>query len=226
MKIKKSSQADLESKRSIFLQIGFIIALGLVFLAFEWSTMDSDYSGYNLPDNIIPAEDIIPITTQEEPKPPLPPPIKPIDVLIIVEDETELIETLEIENTEMTEDMSIDFSNIPEDVETNDDTVIFIRVEEMPEFPGGMSALGKYISASVRYPAIAQENRIQGRVYVTFVVNTRGEVQDVKISRGVDPALNKEALRVINSLPNWKPGKQRDKPANVRYTVPINFRLQ
>jgi len=226
MKAKKSPQADLENKKPIFLQVGFVIALGLAFLAFEWSSTDSDLSRYDFPDDVIPSEDIIPVTIQEEAKPKLPPPLKPIDVLIIVEDDTELKETLEIENSEMTEDMSIDFSNIPDIVEDNDDSIIFIRVEEMPEFPGGMAALGRYIAENVRYPAIAQENRIQGRVYVTFVVNKQGVVQDVAISRGVDPALDKEALRVINSLPNWKPGKQREKPANVRYTVPINFKLQ
>ncbi len=226
MKAKKSPQADLENKKSIFLQVGFVIALGLAFLAFEWSSIDSDYSRYDLPDDVIPSEDIIPVTIQEEAKPKLPPPLKPIDVLIIVEDETELKETLEIENSEMTEDMDIDFSNIPDVVEENDDSIIFIRVEKMPEFPGGMSALGRYIADKVRYPVIAQENRIQGRVYVTFVVNKQGVVENVEIRRGVDPALDKEALRVINSLPNWKPGKQRGKPANVRYTVPINFKLQ
>jgi protein TonB len=226
MKAKKSRNADLETKTSIFLQIGFIIALGLVFFAFEWSTMDSDYSRYDLPDDVIPAEDIIPVTIQKEAKPKLPPPIKPIDVLIIVEDDTELKETLEIENSEMTEGMDIDFSNIPEVVESSDDNIIFIRVEEMPEFPGGRSALGRYIAENVKYPVIAQENRIQGRVFVTFVVNKKGVVQNVEISRGVDPALDKEALRVISSLPNWKPGKQTGKSVNVRFTVPINFRLQ
>ncbi len=226
MKVKKSPKADLENKKSIFLQIGFVIALGLVFLAFEWSSTDADYSRYDLPDDIIPAEDIIPVTIQEEPKPPLPPPLQPIDIMIIVDDDIDLDETLEIEDTEMNINDDIDFSNIPEDIETNDDPEIFIVVEDMPEFPGGMSALGRYIANSVRYPAIAQENRIQGRVFVTFVVNTKGYVQDVKISRGVDPALDKEAIRVIKNLPKWKPGEQRGKPANVRYTVPINFRLQ
>ena len=226
MKVKKSLKADLENKRSIFLKIGFVVALGLVFLAFEWSTTDAEYSGYNFADDIVPAEDIIPVTIQEEAKPPLPPPIKPIDILIIVDDDVDLIETLEIEDSEMSEDDNIDFSNIPEVEETEEDTVIFINVQQMPEFPGGMTALMRYIAKSIRYPVIAQENRVEGRIFVTFVVNIRGEVQNVAISRSIDPALDKEALRVIRSLPNWKPGMQRGKPANVRYTVPINFVLQ
>lgn len=226
MKAKKSSKADLETKKSIFLQVGFVIALGLVFLAFEWSSTDAKYSGFNLADDIVPDEDIIPVTIQEDAKPPLPPPPKPIDILIIAENDEILTETLEIENSEMNEDDRIDFSNIPEDVETDEDPIIFINVQEMPQFPGGMSALMRYIAKSVKYPVIAQENRIEGRVFVTFVVNTKGMVQDVAISRSIDSALDKEALRVIRNLPKWKPGKQNDKLVNVRYTVPINFVLQ
>ncbi len=226
MKVKKSPQADLENKKSIFLQIGFVVALGLVFLAFEWSTTDAEYSGLDFADDIVPAEDIIPVTIQEEAKPKLPPPPKPIDILIIVENDDDLIETLEIENSDMNEDDIIDFSSIPEVAEPDDDAIIFINVQEMPEFPGGMSALLRYIAKSVRYPVIAQENRVEGRVFVTFVVNSRGEVQDVEISRGVDPTLDKEAIRVIRTLPDWKPGKQRGKPVKVKYTVPINFMLQ
>ncbi len=96
----------------------------------------------------------------------------------------------------------------------------------MPEFPGGEVALRKFIATSVKYPVIAQENGIQGRVYISFVVNTKGKVIDVKIARGVDPNLDKEAIRVVNSMPAWKPGKQRGKAVKVSYTVPINFVLQ
>ncbi|MGC9355372.1 MAG: TonB family protein [Mariniphaga sp.] len=108
---------------------------------------------------------------------------------------------------------------------TGDEQIFFI-VEEMPEFPGGELALRQYIANAIKYPVIAQENGIQGRVYVTFVVNTDGSVADARIARGVDPSLDKEALRVVNSLPKWKPGKQRGKPVRVSYTVPINFVLQ
>ena len=103
---------------------------------------------------------------------------------------------------------------------------IFYKVEEMPEFPGGELALKKYIASNVKYPAIAQENGIQGKVYVTFIIDKKGKVNDVQISRGVDPDLDKEAIRVISSLPKWKPGKQRGKTVNVSYTIPITFGLQ
>ncbi len=103
---------------------------------------------------------------------------------------------------------------------------VFYIVEQMPEFPGGEEALRKFIAKEIQYPVVAQENGIQGRVYVSFVVDVDGSITQAKITRGVDPALDREALRVVNSLPRWNPGKQRGKPVKVSYTVPINFVLQ
>ena len=102
---------------------------------------------------------------------------------------------------------------------------VFFIVEDMPEFPGGDEALRKYIANALTYPEVAQKKKIQGKVYVTFVVEKDGSVGDVKIARGVDPSLDKEALRVVKDLPMWKPGKQRGEPVRVSYTVPINFAL-
>ena len=98
-------------------------------------------------------------------------------------------------------------------------------VEEMPEFPGGQAALMSFIAKSIKYPVVAQENGIQGRVTCSFVVNKDGSIVDAEVIRGIDPSLDKEALRVINTMPKWKPGKQRGKPVRVKFTVPINFRL-
>ena len=107
------------------------------------------------------------------------------------------------------------------------DNPIFEVVEHMPEFPdGGMSALMEYLSKNIKYPTIAQENGTQGRVTVQFVVNKDGSIVDAKVIRGVDPYLDKEALRVIGTMPKWKPGMQRGKPVRVKYTVPVMFRLQ
>jgi TonB family protein len=108
----------------------------------------------------------------------------------------------------------------------NSDEQIFFIVEEMPEFPGGETALRQFIAGAVKYPADAVKKGIQGKVYVTFVVSKDGSVADAKIARGVDPTLDAEALRVVNSLPEWIPGKQRGETVNVSYTVPINFKLQ
>ena len=98
---------------------------------------------------------------------------------------------------------------------------------QMPEFPGGQNALAEYLSANVKYPKIAQENSIQGRVIVQFVVAKDGKIENVEVVRtGGDPSLDREAVRVIKSMPRWQPGKQRGKLVRVKYTVPVNFRLQ
>ena len=168
---------------------------------------------------------------QEKPKdlnlpPPPPPPPKVSDVLNIVEDDVELDDELELMDTEANENTSVDYKAIVVEEEEEADAPVFFIVEQMPVFPGGEEALRKYIAQSVKYPAIAQENGIQGRVFVAFVVNTKGEVTDVKIARGVDPNLDKEAIRVVTNMPKWAPGKQRGKAVKVSYTVPINFVLQ
>lgn len=111
-------------------------------------------------------------------------------------------------------------------VEVEKEEQVFVVVEEMPEFPGGEKALRTYLATSVKYPTIAQENGIQGKVFVNFVVNKDGSVSNVKIARGVDPSIDAEALRVVSSLPRWKPGKQRGAPVRVSYTVPISFKLE
>lgn len=226
MEVKKSPKADLENKKSVFMQIGLVVVLSLVFIAFEWTSTEADVNeGFRIDEEEV-EEEIIPITTQDEVKPPPPPPPpKVTDVLNIVEDDVELEEELVIEDTEASEDMEVDFSDMQTDEEQEEAPVFFI-VEDMPEFPGGDAALHKYLATSVDYPVIAQENGIQGRVYVKFVINTDGSVTEVQIARGVDPSLDKEAIRVVKSMPKWKPGKQRGKAVRVSYTVPINFVLQ
>ena len=102
---------------------------------------------------------------------------------------------------------------------------IFMVVEEMPEFPGGQAAMMSFIAKSIKYPVVAQKNGIQGRVTCSFVVNQDGSIIDAEVVRGIDPSLDKEALRVINTMPKWKLGKQRGKPVRVKFTIPINFRL-
>ncbi|HNX80479.1 MAG TPA: energy transducer TonB, partial [Prolixibacteraceae bacterium] len=102
---------------------------------------------------------------------------------------------------------------------------VFIIVEEMPQFPGGEQAMRKFIATEVRYPPEAQKSNISGKVYVTFVVNSLGKVEQEKIVKGVDPALDAEALRVVSSFPDWTPGRQRGKAVNVAYTLPIIFGL-
>ena len=165
-------------------------------------------------------------TTQETPPPPPPPAVQEVEVLNVVEDDVET-ETIEI-NTEDDKDVEVVIAPpVEAPVEEEEEEVIFVVVESMPEFPGGQQALFKYLAENVKYPVIAQENGIQGRVICQFVVNKDGSIVDVVAVRSSgEPSLDKEAIRVIQSMPKWKPGKQRGKPVRVKYTVPVNFRLQ
>lgn len=229
MEPKKTSKADLENKRNVFLMLGLVLALGLTLLAFEWTTKPKAADSLGELQSQAIEEEIIPITREQEVKPPPPPPPpKVVEVLNIVDDDVEIEDELQIEDTEADDKTLIDVAPVivAQEEEEAEDTQVFFIVEDMPEFPGGELALRKYIASSIKYPVIAQENGIQGKVYVTFVVNTDGSITDARIARGVDPSLDKEALRVVNGLPKWKPGKQRGKPVRVSYTVPINFVLQ
>jgi protein TonB len=228
MEVKKSSKADLENKRNLFLMLGLVIALGVVLAAFEYKVAPKKVESLGQVEMQAVEEEIIPITREQELPPPPPPPPQVVEVLNIVDDDVEIEDELMIEESDVTDDMVIDVAPVISTVEEEEeeDTQVFFIVEDMPEFPGGEVALRQFIANAIKYPVIAQENGIQGRVYVTFVVNTDGSITDARIARGVDPSLDKEALRVVNTLPNWKPGKQRGKPVRVSYTVPINFVLQ
>ena len=216
MEPKKNPEVNLERKKGLFLQLGLVIALLVVLGAFEYKTYEK--IAYNLGALSLEdlEEEIIPITKQEVKPPPPPPP--PPEVIEIVEDDVEIEEEIEIEDTESDEDEEIEI------IEEDDDE-FFMVVENMPIFPGGDLGLMKYIQKHVKYPAIAKEYNITGKVYVSFIVDKSGSVTNVKIVRGVDKNLDAEALRVVKSLPKYKPGKQRGKSVRVMFTIPINFTL-
>jgi len=229
MERKKASKADLESKRTLFFLVGLVVALGSTLVAFEWTTKPSKAESLGVILNQSVEEEIIPITREQEIKPPPPPPPpKVVEVLNIVDDKVKIEDELEIEDSEADEETVIDVQPLIEasEEEEEDTNEIFLIVEEAPEFPGGTRALYKYISSHVKYPVIAQENGIQGKVYVKFVVNEEGDVSNAEILRGVDQSLDVEALRVVNSLPKFKPGKQRGRPVKVFYNAQISFQLQ
>ncbi|MCQ2227607.1 MAG: energy transducer TonB [Bacteroidales bacterium] len=228
MEIKKTPGADLENKKGLFTEIGLAIVLGVVFLAFEWSSKDVKVDISDMPDEVAVEEEMVPITKQDEIKPPPPPPPpKMVDVINIVDDKTEINDELELMDTEADDDTEIVFQEVEVQEEEPEETEeVFLIVEQMPVFPGGDEALRKYLAQSVKYPVIAQENGIQGRVFVSFVVNQKGEVTNVRVARPFDPNLDKEAVRVVQSMPKWTPGMQRGKAVKVSYTVPINFVLQ
>ncbi|MFT6211672.1 MAG: protein TonB [Bacteroidia bacterium] len=223
MEIKKNPEVDLEKKRSLFLVAGYVVALAVVLTAFEWKTYDRGISdlGKLMLDDL--EEEIIPITEQEIKPPPPPPPPPPAPEIEIVEDDVEIEDEVEIMDVEADQETIIEEVEVVEEESNEPD--FFTIVEDMPSYPGGDAGLLKYIGENVEYPPIAKENGITGVVYVSYIVDKNGKVIDVKVVRGADPFLDKEAARVVKGLKGYKPGKQRGKPVPVQFTIPIRFVL-
>jgi len=238
MKPRKTIDADLEKKRSLFFEIGVFLSLGVVLLMMEKNFKSSEKEFFQNEVEYSSEQEMIPITRQDQPLPPPPPsPVKSYNVLNIVDDDIELDEELEILDSETSEDQEIEVVKMEEielEEEVSDDAPVFVVVEDMPIFRPdicsnyveGQKELLNYISKSINYPVIAQENGVVGKVYVSFVVSPKGKVTNVVVTRSVDPALDKEAIRVVSELPLFSPGKQRGKPVKVQFSVPINFVLQ
>ena len=226
MQLKKSLRASLEDKKWSYVLMGLILVLSICYVAFEWT--EQEVTKYEVTEDLAFIDEEIDIqqTTQETPPPPPPPAVQEVEVLNVVEDDVET-ESIEI-NTEDDKDVEVVIAPpVEAPVEEEEEEEIFMVVETMPEFPGGQQEMMKYIGTNIKYPVIAQENGIQGRVICQFVVEKDGKVTDIKVVRSSgDASLDKEAVRVINSMPKWKPGKQRGKPVRVKYTIPVNFRLQ
>ena len=230
MEIKKSPKADLEKGKTLNILMGFVVGLAILFVGFEWG--DRDIQVATASDQVadIIAEEEIEITRPENtPPPPPPPPAQVVtEVLNVVNDDVDLEQQDIVTSEDNQKEAQHQTYTPPAVVEEEEESAqtIFTVVEEMPKVPGGDGELLKYIGKSIKYPVIAQENGIQGRVICSFVVNRDGSIVDAEVVRGVDPSLDKEAIRVINTMPKWSPGKQRGKPVRVKYTVPITFRLQ
>ncbi|MGQ1787563.1 MULTISPECIES: energy transducer TonB [unclassified Saccharicrinis] len=226
MEVKKTKEADLERKRFMFLQIGLVVALGASLVAFEWKTIRQN-PGVLVDNSIFDNdEEMIPVIREKEPEVEQPKPKQIVlEELLIVDDEYDLPEEeLEI-NSESLEDMSIALEHMGEQ-EEDTDPIPFFAVSDKPEFPGGEKALRSFLASSVRYPVIAAENGIEGTVYLSFVISETGQVEKVSILRGVDANLDREALRVVSGMPDWKPGKQGTRAVPVSYQVPIKFALR
>lgn len=224
MEIKKSPRADLENKKSIFWEIGLMLSLGIVLLAFEWKVSVPEPSDFITVSEIPMDIDMVPVT-RLNPLPPPPPPamIKPFDLLEIVDEPDPLTDDVELVNADDdTENPTLSLDNLNYEAVETDEVLPFLPAEDMPVFPGNVQ---KWLAQQVKYPQIAIENNIQGKVFVQFVIEKDGSVSNITIVRGVDTALDKEAVRVISSMPKWQPGKQRGKAVRVSYTIPISFTL-
>ena len=229
MEQKKTERADLENKRGYLLEIGLVVTLLIMWGVFEWSSTVERAEDFGPLEVVADEEELAPVTRQEELQlPPPPPPQQTVaDIIEIVDDKVEGND--DFMSTEADENTTVEIQEVVEVVqeeEVVEEPQVFFIVEDMPEVPGGELALRKYIAENVRYPEMAKENDIQGTVYVRFVVDTDGSVKNVEVIRGVDQLLDKEAIRVVQSLPKWKPGKQRGKAVKVSHSVPIKFQLQ
>ncbi len=226
MEEKKTPKANLENKKLMFMQIGMIISLLIAWLAFEHKSYDKRQIDESLLNReVVLDEEMVEITKQEEQKPqPVEQPQQTTQ-LEIVEDDVET-EDLNI-NAEVEQNEVIEEYVAPEVVEEEVvEQEIFQIVEEMPAFPGGEAKLMEYVGKNIKYPQIARETGIQGRVFIGFVVEPDGSVSNVKLLRGIGGGCDEEAMRVVKSMPKWKPGKQRGKAVRVSYQIPVFFKLQ
>lgn len=227
MEIKKSEKADLERGKGTSILIGFVMALAVMFVALEWTEREvEDNSDLYMARETTITEEMVPITLPEKKTvPPPPAAVAKADIIKIVEDDADIEEDIMVSTEDQVEWVDLDEVDYIEVEPEPEEEEIFMVVEESPEFPGGYEAYMQYLKKNIKYPAICRDNNIQGRVIVSFVVNKDGKIVDAEVVKGVNPSLDKEALRVISTMPNWKPGKQRGKPVRVKYSSPVNFRL-
>jgi len=222
MELKKNPEVDLEKRKSSFMWLGMLFALAIVLVAFEWKIFDKTDTGMGDLDLDLIEEEIIPQSIQKPPPPPPPP--APTTMIEIVDDDEDIEDELELEDMEIDQDTEIEFIEAYEEEVVEEE--IFTIVEDMPSFPGGEAKLFEYLGKNIKYPQIAKEAGISGIVYINFVVDTQGNITDVKVLRGIGGGCDEEAVRVVKNMPKWTPGKQRGKPVKVSYNLPIRFSLK
>ena len=226
MEIKKSPKADLQNKRGLLLEIGLIIALGLVIAAFSYTP--SEYRIEKVDLEYAQVEEEITEITRQDQKPPEPPKkveVKVIaDLLQVVTNDTKI--TTDVDFAEFDEDMEI-IQQVEVEEEVVEDDQPFLIAETMPSFQGGdLNTFRAWVQSNVRFPQIALENGIQGRGVLTFVIEKDGRLTNIVVLQAPDRSLSDEAVRVLQKSPKWKPGKQRNQTVRVKYTLPVDFRVQ
>ncbi len=223
MEAKKTEKADLTKKTSLFFSIGLLVTMALVFMAFEWRDYEDslvDLQGKNT--NIF--EEMLEVPPTEQPPPPAP--IIQQPQIVEVPDEEEIKEDLNLKfDVEVTEETKVEEVIVAPVEEKEDVDQIFSVVEESAEPKGGMPAFYKYVGEKIKYPAQARRMGVEGRVFVEFVVNRDGTIVDVKSIKGIGAGCDEEAVRIVQSAPAWKPGKQRGKPVRQKMVIPIIFKL-
>lgn len=228
MELKKNPKADLEKRRGLYLEIGLVVILAASLIAFNVKSYDKDEStGFERQAEQVEEEIIIQTDIQEPPPPPPPEAPEVTTIIEVVSDDKEIEKevTFSSEVTDDTKNIAIVQVQIEEE-EDETETQIFTVVENEPEFPGGMEALYKYLAQNIKYPPLARENNITGKVYVTFVVEKDGSIANPKVLRDIGGGCGAEAIRVVKAMPKWNPGKQRGKAVRVQFNLPVNFNLR
>ena len=229
---KKSNKANLEQNRTTWLLVGFVLALVTLFAGLELTEFQDDEEkpaprSKSNDDIVVVIEEIPPLVIEKKVIPPPPQAKKIVDVIKVVEDEVEIDEQELVSVQDMSEYADVEDTEVIYVEEEPEEEQIFDVVEEQPEFPGGMKALMKYFSDNIKYPRVSRDNNSQGKTFVKFTVNTDGSIQDTEVIRSSgDIYLDKEAIRVIEAMPKWKPGRQLGKAVRVKFVLPVNFRLQ
>jgi len=228
MEPKKSEKANLENKKSLFIQLGIIFALAVSLIAFEWTSGQRGPSAFDGMSEEAIEEEVIPVTEEIPPEEMPPPEVTVTDLFEIVEDDVVLESEVKFDDDETSEDKVVEiYAPVLNADEEEVEEEIFVIVEDMPTFKGGdINRFREWVQKRVRYPELAAENGIQGRVFITFVVETNGTVSNVTITRSVDALLDEAAKEAVAASPKWEPGMQRGRPVRVRYSIPIIFQLQ
>ena len=230
MEIKKSEKANLENKKLLFVEIGLVVSLLITYLAFEWTSKETSTAVLEDTTEILVEEEIISTNIDTPPPPPAAAPKIPVlsDQIDIVDDEIELEDDMFM-NLEDDSSLGVeimDYVEVEEEV-VEEEAIPFQLIEDRPKFLGGdASNFSKWVNQRLVYPEIAKENGVQGRVMLQFTIEKDGSLTKVKVLRGVDPSLDKEAVRVVSTSPKWSPGKQRDRAVPVTYTFPVVFQLR
>ncbi len=222
MKTKKTAKANLEKKKTLFFQLGLIISLSLVFLAFEWKQSDRNQSDWDQIAAIDITEELVQITRQE-PEPPKP---RPQTTDIEEVDDDQKVDDLDVDvEDDLFTEVKI-FEIIDEVVEKPKEEEFFVIADKMPEFAGGEEKMYEYLGKQLKYPEQAKSVGIEGFVYVAFVVEKDGSITNTQILRDIGAGCGLEALRVVKNMPKWIPGEQRGKKVRVLFNLPILFTLQ
>jgi len=231
MEVKKSPKADLKNRRLLFTEIGLVFALAVVYFAFEWKTKEKEESSLAADTAVVIEEEMIPITMETPPEVPEVAKIPVFSDQIDIVDDDIVVED-NILNLEDNSDLGVEIMDyveaVVEEENVEEEAIPFQLVEEKPKFNGKdpNPEFSKWVSSHIEYPEIARENGVSGRVMLQFVVNPDGSISNVRVVRGIEESLDKEAVRVVSSSPKWSPGRQRDRAVKVTYTFPVVFQLR